>query len=627
MKESRFIHQNKAKWLSFESELKQKKKDPDKLSDLFVELTDDLSFAKTYYPNRLIRGYLNAIAQKIFLNFYKNKKNYWKDFVAFWAEDLPLIVYTARKEFLVAFLVFALATGIGILSCIQDPSYAEIVVGRGYVEMTNQNIANGDAMAVYKDGESFIDFLRIAWNNIRVAFYTFVLGATAGIGTLFILIKNGTMLGGFQFFFFDKGVFAYSLVTVWQHGTIEILSIIIAGAAGLTLAKGIIMPGTFPRFQAVQVATNNGLKIMLGLVPFFIVAALIESYITRLTDLPLLIRLGVIIASLMLMFGYWVYLPYRKAKEGFSPQKMQKILGFERPMEEKIESISLQKIKSMGEIFSDTFALFSQNLQRFVVFGIVIAILFGLAHVYYTHTEYNYYSIDRDFIDILMKFLEEVFLSFFSFFKYSNKSIIQVLNAVMLGVLFPLSMQNFRQLKQESATSFSTQENLWFWLKSFAYGAVVSIPLYGVFAFDSAWAYVFFPLLIPLLVFPYMAWLIDEKPIFTIVPYALKIWLSKLGSIFLTLVIFFLLFLCFMLIANVGISSIILDFIRMNINFSTKYLAFFEQFTSAFLGIFTFSFFFPMFIYGFALVYFSNKEYTEADYLIKRINQIKASEK
>ena len=59
MRETSFIKQNKEKWKEFESILEKKDKDPDKLNDLFIQITDDLSYSRTFYPNRSVRVYLN----------------------------------------------------------------------------------------------------------------------------------------------------------------------------------------------------------------------------------------------------------------------------------------------------------------------------------------------------------------------------------------------------------------------------------------------------------------------------------------------------------------------------------------------------------------------------------------
>ncbi|MBI5914483.1 MAG: stage II sporulation protein M, partial [Bacteroidetes bacterium] len=73
MRETSFIRQNEKKWKEFEQLLNGQHHDPEKLNDLFIQVTDDLSYARTFYPNRSVRVYLNGLAQKVFFNIYKTK--------------------------------------------------------------------------------------------------------------------------------------------------------------------------------------------------------------------------------------------------------------------------------------------------------------------------------------------------------------------------------------------------------------------------------------------------------------------------------------------------------------------------------------------------------------------------
>lgn len=80
MRETDFINQNKDKWTDLEDLLRKPANDPDKLSNLFIQVTDDLSYSRTFYPNRSIRVYLNNIAQQIFYRIHKSKKQSRKQF-------------------------------------------------------------------------------------------------------------------------------------------------------------------------------------------------------------------------------------------------------------------------------------------------------------------------------------------------------------------------------------------------------------------------------------------------------------------------------------------------------------------------------------------------------------------
>ena len=88
-------------------------------------------------------------------------------------------------------------------------------------------------MAVYKSMNETEMFLGITLNNIKVSFIAFVMGIFTAFGTGYILLRNGVMLGTFHAFFASHGLLTESLATIWIHGTFEIFSIIVAGAAGI----------------------------------------------------------------------------------------------------------------------------------------------------------------------------------------------------------------------------------------------------------------------------------------------------------------------------------------------------------------------------------------------------------
>ncbi|HEX2936381.1 MAG TPA: stage II sporulation protein M [Bacteroidales bacterium] len=314
MKESKFVDQNKAKWQDYERDLRNKESRAARLSQLFIQVTDDLSYARTFYKNRSVKIYLNGLAQKLFNDLYRNQTGSWAAFIRFWKFDLPMLVHDCRKEFRISFIVFLLAFGIGVLSSYYDLNFARLILGERYVEMTIQNIKNNDPLAVYKDGDKTFMFLYITFNNLRVALETFVLGCFFSIGTLFRLIYNGIMLGTFQYFFIERGLFKESFLTVWQHGTLEISCIIIAGAAGITLGKGLLFPGTYSRTQSFKISAFRGLKIFIGIAPIIVLAAFIESFFTRFTELNDYVRLMVILFSLAFVLIYFVWYPWFLAK-------------------------------------------------------------------------------------------------------------------------------------------------------------------------------------------------------------------------------------------------------------------------------------------------------------------------
>ena len=321
MREVIFLRKNEKKWREIEDMLSRNISiNPDRLADFYIEMTDDLAFAQTNYPDSKTTVYLNGITAEVYQAVYKNKKEKSNRFINFWAHELPKEFYHSQKQLLYSFIIFSIFVLIGAVSTSYDENFVRIILGDDYVNMTLENIAKGDPMAVYKDPEATSMFFGITINNIHVSFLTFVSGIgyidlsnsmiyPLTIGTVYLLFKNGIMLGAFQWFFYEKGLFLTSFLSIWIHGTLEISAIIIAGAAGFVLGNSILFPGTLSRIVSLVKGARRAVKICVGLIPIFITAGFLESYVTRLTDAHIAVKLTIIIGSLSFILYYYVLLP------------------------------------------------------------------------------------------------------------------------------------------------------------------------------------------------------------------------------------------------------------------------------------------------------------------------------
>ena len=312
MREAAFVKQNKDKWLRFENVMVGNQNDlsPDELSALYLEVTDHLSFAKTFYPQSKTTQYLNHLASQSHQKIYKTKRESSKRFITFFTDEFPLLMHRYQKHLLLSFATFILFAIIGAYSAATDGAYVRSILGDGYVNMTLENIANNDPMRVYKEMNETEMFLGITINNIKVALMAFIFGILFCVGSLFMMMKNGVMLGSFQYFFYEKGVLWESVRTIWIHGTIEISVIIIAGAAGLVLGSGILFPGTYTRLESFKRSMKDGLKIVVSTIPFFIVAGFLEGFVTRHTEMPDWLAIAIISISLLLILFYYVLYPH-----------------------------------------------------------------------------------------------------------------------------------------------------------------------------------------------------------------------------------------------------------------------------------------------------------------------------
>ena len=322
MREVAFIKQNKEKWLSFEKAIVNNDFDnPDELASQYIHVINDLAYAQTYYPKSKVIAYLNQLSANAYQKIYKTKSTDTNRIISFWKTEVPLICYQYRKFIYIAFIIFLAFTFIGAISAANDGEFVRSVLGDDYVNMSLENIEAGDPVAVYKSGSNWGSFIGITINNLRVGIIAFVLGVFLGVGTLYIMFNNCIMLGSFQYFFYEKGVFWESVRGIWIHGAMEIFAIVIECAAGLILGASILFPATHSRYTSFKMGAKTGIKILISTFPFTFAAGFLEGFITRYSNImPHWLSVGIILITLGIISYYYLIYPFKVQKQITQPQ-------------------------------------------------------------------------------------------------------------------------------------------------------------------------------------------------------------------------------------------------------------------------------------------------------------------
>jgi uncharacterized membrane protein SpoIIM required for sporulation len=176
--------------------------------------------------------------------------------------------------------------------------------------MTLDNIKDGNPVAVYKSGSNWGSFIGITLNNLYVGFRCYVYGIFGGIGTFWVLIQNCIMLGSFQYFFYQQGVFWESVQGIWIHGSMEIFAMVVEAGCGFILGASILFPRTFSRLNSFKIGFKDSLKIFLGTVPFTIAAGILEGFVTRYSlEMPNWLNVFIILSTLSFISFYFLIYP------------------------------------------------------------------------------------------------------------------------------------------------------------------------------------------------------------------------------------------------------------------------------------------------------------------------------
>lgn len=324
MREVAFIKQNKQKWFELEQAIFGKTiKNPDEIAKLYIQIVNDLSYAQTYYPKSKTVIYLNHLASQIFQKIYKTKRTEKNRVLYFFKEEVPLLLYHYRRYLAYAFILFFATTLIGVVSAKYDSDFVRLILGDGYVNETLENIKNGNPVAIYKSGSNWGSFIGITINNLYVGMCCYIWGIFFGIGTFYYLLQNCIMLGSFQYFFYDQGVFWKSVRGIWIHGSMEIFAIVIEAAAGFILGASILFPRTYSRLNSLKIGFKDSLKIFLSTFPFTISAGFLEGFITRYSiNMPIWLSSFIILGTLSLISYYYLIYPkkvYQKINKSYVP--------------------------------------------------------------------------------------------------------------------------------------------------------------------------------------------------------------------------------------------------------------------------------------------------------------------
>ncbi len=606
MRETSFIEQNKNKWAECEELISKDQTDPDKLSNLFVQVTDDLSYSRSFYPSRSVRYYLNYLAQSIFYNIYKNRRNRRKRFVAFWKEDLPAIVYQCRKELMLSLIVFIFSVTIGVVSSVYDPEFTSVILGDDYVEMTNENIENSNPMGVYQDSSESSMFFMITLNNIRVDFLTFILGLIASIGSILVVLYNGIMVGTFQYFFYERGVFIESFLTIWLHGTLEMSAMIIAGGAGITLGKGLLFPGTYTRLQSFQISARRGLKLLISILPLTIFASIIESFATRYTGVPTLLKAGIIIASLIFVIAYFVWYPISMHRKRGAEEKHDTAI----PATKNFKT-DTTNILNHGEILFATFMLYKKFFGK--IFLLTLGSVIG----------FTFYAYSIDLHKQIVINVDDMFANLFFFFKLFqyDSSVTQLL--VTSGILSIVLFLTGRLLLKEFDVFPKTFGKIFllnlkvFFVTFFLVTALNFLLLKG----NGFLVLVYFALT-PIVLTAIFISIYEKKNLIAAVQSSFSLVTHSIMyayGLFFTILIMSLFY---QLIINSPLLYIYIDFVNWNLSLSEQTMETLVQITSVIITVLTFCLILPLFFISAGVQYFSLREIKEANHLTERIQKI-----
>jgi len=323
MTEARFIAKNETHWnalSNYNNKLAKRgsvkgltSEQVREFAHLFRLASHHLAYAKTHFPAGESVPFLNQLVGVSHNFFYIRERSSFADVWAYFTHTFPQAVRNSWRYSLVSTAIFVIAAIFMGLFVLDEPQRIDMVIPN-FSSVHAPDLTDTE----YREWDHAVMTALFITNNTSVAFNAFVWGILAGIGTVYILVFNGLIVGGLMAFLREGGadmVVAYALIL--PHGVIELLGIFLAGGAGLMLGKGLLFPAQFTRVHSIIYHARAAITLIPGMVIMFLIAAVIEGYFTPLW-ISAYAKLAFAAITGILFFVYIIFAGRKKDLEGFA---------------------------------------------------------------------------------------------------------------------------------------------------------------------------------------------------------------------------------------------------------------------------------------------------------------------
>jgi uncharacterized membrane protein SpoIIM required for sporulation len=278
----RFVGEREPGWQELEQALREAHGRPERLGPdgvrrlgrLYRAAAADLAQARRSFPGDPVVRRLESLVVRARPVLYsaEPRRAPLREFLVhgYWrrVRERPLFLGTAWALMIVpAVLAF--------LWALSDPGGASGLLPQAFRhagDSGGHSLGGGGDQAAFSSG--------IFTNNIRVAFLAFAGGALAGIGTAVVDVYNGVLLGAVAGIAWGAGRGSRVVELVAPHGFLELSCIAVAAAAGLRIGWAVIDPGPRARGAALAVEARAGAEVVLGTVPWLVLAGIVEGFVT-----------------------------------------------------------------------------------------------------------------------------------------------------------------------------------------------------------------------------------------------------------------------------------------------------------------------------------------------------------
>ncbi|MGA2097609.1 MAG: stage II sporulation protein M [Candidatus Acidiferrum sp.] len=284
---------------------------------LYRQTASDLAAVREDASSKQLAVYLNQLLGRGHNLIYHGHKTKVSALVRFYGVTYPQVFRETLPLTLLATAIFFVCGIASWAVAAHDPGFAHRLLGPQMMETIERREMWTHSIVTIKPLASS----GIMTNNLTVAFTAFAFGITAGLGTIWMMLYNGLLIGVIGAATWKAGMALQLWSFVAPHGVLELPAIFIAGGAGLEVARGMLFPGFLPRRQSLALAGGRGVRLLLGTIPLLIVAGVIEAFFSP-SNAPLFMKftLAAVLFGALLSYLFLVNrVPPKSSKANSAP--------------------------------------------------------------------------------------------------------------------------------------------------------------------------------------------------------------------------------------------------------------------------------------------------------------------
>jgi uncharacterized membrane protein SpoIIM required for sporulation len=281
---SQWIEKRKAHWTRLEALLALGQRGVSRLAHnelrelalLYRQTAADLSTAREHRADAQLARHLNQLLGRAHNLIYSGQPPRPRGLVGFYTRTFPQTFRATWRYSFAATALFVLGAIVGSGVSLVDPGFQRFILGGPMMDTIERREMWTHGILTIKPLASSA----ILTNNLSVSFAAFAMGVTAGLGTAWMMVLNGLLIGVVGTACFRAGLSLSLWSFVAPHGSLELPAIFIAGGAGLLLGHGLFDPGLLPRREALAESGGRAIRLLLGVIPLLIIAGAIEGFIS-----------------------------------------------------------------------------------------------------------------------------------------------------------------------------------------------------------------------------------------------------------------------------------------------------------------------------------------------------------